>query len=258
MAEFWADIVSRPGILALVVMSFALWPVAVWAILRSDRFLRKGWWIVLSAVTFPVHVWTGELTVDIAIPIGAAYVLWFVRYGKAPTDEQRAQRAVKPAMRHIGAGKLRVVRLAYGAMAVASLGLMVWAPLVSHREYLSLFDTGPNWVTVGAVPMLMRALAYGWAPIVMTVALFAFLAVRPYWWGKLICGFLAFGGIVGGLSKPYFLRMVSPDIDPVPLATVEIAWGLVALTCAITHHIVDPHSGGSYPRAAEQNHPFRP
>ena len=247
MSDIWAFVAARPWIWLVLAIGLAIWIWAIRTIFTSDKFLRKWLWLLLTFVSFSISWPVGDgATFGIGLPLGAAYVLWFARWGRAPTDEERARRAAKTALpMSVSARKVLILRIAYGAFAIAILVQSVWAIAGPFGRMFELMGGAPP-------PGFMETFYVGAA--LMTsffLGLCGFLAWRPYWWGKLLCALAAVSWIGHAAISGFVLPDVfGPDFPAAIHAAVVGGAGLVALATGLAHQWADPRFGGTYLRVA--------
>lgn len=174
------------------IIGLAIWIPAITLVIRSSKFRRKWLWALLCLFSF-TYGWSPQpgMMVGVGLPIGAAYVLWFWRFGRAPAPEDiekdAARRAAQPAP-IASPLKLGLLRASYMVAAAATL-LTGWLAVSGQLGDLML---GLIKSETGGVPPDFQQFLYGlrFAQGGFTVALaglFVFLSFRPYWWGKLLC-----------------------------------------------------------------------
>gem|GEM_PF-1902204 len=233
---------AYPWLWTIALAGLAIWLAALVCIFRSRKFLRKWLWALLTLFSFSFSWSVGGGTFGVGIPLGAIYVLWFWKFGRAPTPEQRAkaeQRRLAPPP--TGSGRsILLLRIAYG-LAIASLVLVggLTASGKVMEALLALVGETPQdfmgWEMMVAMNVTAGVLALAMA------YLFVFLLRRPYWWGKLICLWVGLGwfgfGLVGLLLSGGHLTLLAVALG-----------GIVMLTAAILHQIADPRFSGSYLR----------
>ena len=139
--------------------------------------------------------------------------------------------------------KLLILRVAYGAAALAAMGVGIAAMMILGR--------------LTAVPLFKPILPAFSVLMVGTIAgfvgVFLFIAWRPYWWAKLLAAMAAMSWLMNAGVTFLMQAMVPADdgakafiqgfADARPVVLVS---GLVMLGVAITHQIVDPRLGGSW------------
>lgn len=245
MSDLGAALAAKPWILALAAASIAIWVLAVWTIFRSEKFVRKWLWVLLTLVTFTVR-WSldGQLTVAVGIPLGALYVLGFARWGRWPTAEEIAARAISPHAPIASRRAVVTLHLAYAAFAAAFAAMMLWLQLgpVMSAMLGAVGDTGSFGDTVR---MAMAAFS------ALMLAFLIFLAVRPYPWAKLVCAFAAVAWLGHGLMSLFIMPAVlGPAFPAVPHAAFTAGAGVVAAVCGVIHLRIDRRLAGPRLRAA--------
>lgn len=226
-----------------MLASLAVWIAAIWTVVKSPKFLRKGLWILLTLLSFSFSWGIGSgATIGVGVPVGALYVLWFWRFGRPPTTEQVARHAERRANGRAPTAptaKVLVLRGAYWAAAAACL-VMTGMFLFGGFEHILISDM--EFPSSELPPAFLQTVRYGDTLLLAAMGgLFAFLSFRPYWWGKLLLVWAGFAwtGFGAGLSA-------WKGIDT-PLALV-LAAGLTMLAAAIAHQAADPRFSGSYLR----------
>jgi hypothetical protein len=208
---------------------------------RSPKFLRKGLWVFLCLVSYAHSARVGPdigLTITVA-PIGALYVLWFWRFGPAPTAERVARhaerRAKRQALRDARASKTTAVRSLY--VCAAGVALLMGALTAFGALTQVLADFGAPKSQVGLAKMFALA---GFVPALVA---FVFLAFRPEWWGKLLC-------VWAGLSWIGF-SLVSATVTGFNATLMTIlAAGVAMFVIALAHQPLDTSFGGRAFRGA--------
>jgi len=235
----------RPWLWLLFAVSTAVWIGGIVAVFRSSKFLRKWLWLLLCLLSFSFSWSVGPgTTLSIGLPLGAAYVLWFARYGPAPTDEERARRAAKTAPpASVSPHRLLVLRVAYGAFAAAIVSLAAWMVFGPIQKIFALAGAGSEFMLAFNLMAGLMTAAF--------VGLAAFLAWRPYWWGKLLCALGALSWIGHGAMSVFLMPMVlGPEFPAALHGAVVGGCGLIALAAGVAHQWADPRFGGTYLRAA--------
>ena len=69
--------------------TLALWGVAAVTVLSSAKFRRKGWWLLLSIVSFGWKVSAGDTVIFVGLPLGAIYILFFAWLGSKPDNVEK-------------------------------------------------------------------------------------------------------------------------------------------------------------------------
>jgi hypothetical protein len=214
--------------------SFAVWVSAVVLIFRSAKFRRKWLWLLLSLFTFSFG-WSPELGLRLtaALPLGALWVIWFWRFGPAPVVTTVAPDSAPQGIRPSGG---RLVRSAY-ALALLPVLAVAWVAMSGALMEAFLASAG-----LQGSPDLRAFMAVAKSAAVVPLgALFvalAYLARRPYWWGKLLLGW-------AGLSWAGFGAAGLVLGLPIPLVVVVLASGLTMLGVLVVHQIVDPRMSGA-------------
>ncbi len=246
MQQIGDYLITNPWLWILFAVGFLCWICAVRLIFTSPKFLRKWLWFLFSLLNFS---WSWNISsttfVSIGIPLGAFYILWFWRFGRAPTQEELAKHPlpVKNAAGPKGTlAQRRTLFVAYILAAIASLIMGAWC-LTGAPEDLMVSILGDAAPTMPAefrnafdMMRIPQALMGG-----ALCGVFIFLSFRPYWWGKLLCvwagiSWLGFSGAMCLLSG-YDSRLL----------WILMA-GVIMLLAAILHQIADPRFGGTYPR----------
>jgi hypothetical protein len=242
MMDILEFITARPWLVALLLLGLATWIGSIVAIFKSPKFSRKWLWVILTLLTF-TYQWevSPGWRFGVGLPLGSLYVLWFWKFGRSPTPEQLERAAAHARPRTAAASKLNLVRSGYVAVALAVVCLLVWMLIGEPAMVLAAFGPSDDirLAMLWSLSCMMAAI----------IALFLFLAYRPYWWGKLICALAALSWIGHGAMAFALLPMLDvPDISPMAYAAVPIVSGIVALACGILHQRADPRFGGSYLR----------
>lgn len=227
---------AHPWIAVVFAIGLAAWIAALVAVVRSPKFLRKWAWLLCTLLTFNAAFPVADAQVSISIPVGAVYVLWFWRFGPTPSPDRVAQRAVQIQPPTQGAGaRLLVLRLAYAACALAAIVMTTTTgPVIDLMTTATGGASSPVRLDPTG-PML----AYG-----ALAAVFAFLAARPYWWGKALTLWAGTAWTGFALLGLFAFFGMNPALFPV------FGAGLTMLGAFAAHQIVDPRLGGSYLRAA--------
>ena len=236
---------ARPWIVVLVVAGFAVWIAALWIVVRSPKFLRKWLWVLLSLLTFTFRWGVGHgITLGVGIPLGALYILWFARFGANPTPEALAARAAKTKAPSLDAARLRALRIAYCSAAITVVAFMAWMALGPLALLMNRLGAPRSLRGLSGLSGAITALLFG--------GVFMFLAVRPYWWGKLFCWFAALAWIGHGLIAALLLNgpLSTVGVAPLTYAAGPVAAGLAMLAIGLFHQRIDPRFGGTYLQAA--------
>lgn len=239
---------NNPWIWGVGIISLAIWIAAITVVIRSSKFRRKWLWGLLSLCSFSYGLSPQPgVMVSVGLPIGAAYILWFWRFGPSASPEalekEATRRITRPApisSRH----KVNLLRAAYMAAAAATLlvgWLAVWG-------LLGDFMIGLMKSQVGGVPPEIRqffdAIRFGQAILMIGMAgLFGFLSIRPYWWGKLLCLWAGVSWSGFGLIGWAFGGELTPTLGGILCA----AFGMIAATVIL--QVVDPRFSGTYMRS---------
>jgi hypothetical protein len=241
----WNYLASHPWLWLLMAASLAIWVVAIWIVVKSPKFLRKGLWILLTLVSFTFS-WgiAPGATFGVGIPVGALYVLWFWRFGRPPTAEQLARHAERRASGRAptaASAKVLVLKGAYWAAAAACL-VMVGLTFFGGLEHIMVGDMG---IPASEMPPgFLSMIRYGDSLLLAALGgLFVFLSSRPYWWGKLLLVWAGFAWTGFGVGLTAWKGFDAP------LALVLVA-GLTMLAAAVAHQVTDPRFSGSYLRPA--------
>ncbi|MBS0297034.1 MAG: hypothetical protein JSR45_12040 [Proteobacteria bacterium] len=247
-SEFFAD---NPWIWAVLAVSFAVWVSSLILVVRSPKFRRKWQWALLTLLNFSFAWQIGEGTMmSLGLPMGALYVIGFWLWGPRPTAEALAaeaeRRAAQPARAEIyGGRRLLVVRVAY---LFATAAVLVLSALSASGALLNSFaalDGGPSLDTLLPKSFILL-LRYGGAAFTLALAaLWLWLAVRPQWWGKLLCVWAGLSWTMFGAVFCMIASLVAKPVDPAAL--VVLGCGLVMLTVAVVHQVVDPRLFGWSP-----------
>jgi hypothetical protein len=240
---FWLWPLAAVGLIGL-----AMWILAIRAIFRSPKFLRKWLWVVLTFLGFGFSWRVGpHATVGIGLPVGALYVLGFARWGMEPTAEEIARHATASAGAPADPRKvlmLRVAYLAFAAALVVQLGWALFGPLLpAMTGQMAAGGAGLRdfvfWLRIGTG-------VFGLACTAGVVL----LAFRPYPLAKLLCGLAGLAWIGHALMSLAIMPMILGSAFPVGLhAAVIGGCGIVAAACGVTHQLVDPRLSGPYLRA---------
>ncbi|THD63573.1 hypothetical protein [Phenylobacterium sp.] len=225
---------AHPWIWGFLAIAFAVWGGAVWTLLKSPKFLRKGLWFLLSCVSFRYGWGMADGTsFSIGFPVGALYILGFARFGPAPNPAavaaHHAAVAARRAYSQAPVPRVLALHIAYAAAAVTAVAAAAW------------FTFGPPDAVFGDLARatndfeLMRVLSF---PVMMVLALlFAFLAARPQPWGKILCAAVAVAWLGNGLGNAAFKGAGLPAMgSPAP----ALAGGAVMLCVAILQQVLDP------------------
>jgi len=233
---------SHPWFLVATAAGLGIWIGALRVVFKSPKFVRKWLWVLLSLFTFSIAQRTGDVSVSIGLPIGAVYVLWFWKFGRAPTPEQLERAAAAKRSRDEGAstadgGRVLVLRGAYLAAALAT-GAMGWFAASGRFESMmvSIMGAPASMASVLHTMSMMNVVLFGLASSVLV-----FLSFRPYWWGKLLCAW-------AGLSWSGFGLISSLIAAPNSGSTMVGVAGVVLLATSIIHQVADPRFGGPYLR----------
>ncbi|MGN6366464.1 hypothetical protein [Asticcacaulis taihuensis] len=246
MQQIGDFLAANPWIVILLAFGFICWIVAVRIIFTSPKFLRKWLWLLLTLLSFS---WSWNISpntfISIGIPVGAFYVLWFWRFGRSPTAEERAKHSLRV---RDGTGpkgtltQIRMLAIAYILASIASIVLGFWCVGGAVGDLmLSVFSrygqpAPPEFKTFYDMIRIPQALM-----MVGLCGLFIFLSFRPYWWGKLICAWaalswLGFSGVMCLLAG-YDGRLVW-----------ILSAGAMMVLAIILHQVADPRFSGSYLR----------
>ncbi len=139
--------------------------------------------------------------------------------------------------------KSTILRVAYGVAVLAALAVG-W--LFASGRVFAIFLAGGAPQAAGA---LIPVEVAGGAALMMLVGAFLFLAVRPWWWGKLLClwpalSWMMFGGIIIQFKRmavfpAAMLQNMTAEVYVIPLGA-----GATLLLVAIVHQLVDPRFRG--------------
>ena len=249
MHELTVFVAQNPWIWVVGLISLAVWIAAISVVIQSPKFRRKWLWGLLTLVSFS-YSWSvspGE-TFSLGLPFGAAYVLWFWKFGASPSPddlETDAARRSAADARPVSPFKLALVRGAYAISAAATAwfgwligtGAMVG---VIHRLISPEDADGP--------PVFHALAGAAWYPpaalMLAMAGLLAFLSVRPYWWGKILCVWAGLSWTLFSLSLAAFGGGLDPALTGVLVA------GLSLCATAVIHQVADPRFRGSYLRRA--------
>jgi hypothetical protein len=245
MDLFLAYLRDNPWIWAVLALGVAVWAVAVALIFRSEKFVRKWLWVLLTLANFSFGWSIGPgSTVSIGFPIGALYVLWFWRYGRPPTAETLANaRAKRNAPAPTGPiRKLIALRAAY-AVAVAAALTLGWYLTSGQMDGAFLAGAGSADELQQAIPGGLHTilLVFAGVPFIGLTGAFTLLAFRPYWWGKVLCAMC-------GISWTMFSLASAAMPGGAGIQILPLAAGAAVFAAAIVHQIVDPRFSGSYLR----------
>lgn len=238
---------NKPWIWAIGILGFATWTTAITLVIRSSKFLRKWLWGLLSLFSF-TYGWSPEpgVMVSVGLPLGAAYIIWFWRFGPSPSPEALEKEATRRSSRPppVGSPKqINRLRASYLLAAAATLlvaGLAMSGLIGGFMEGLMVAQTG---TTPAEMRQFFDAMRLAQGIMLLGLAgLFAFLAIRPYWWGKLLCLWagLSWGGF--GLVGWAFGGELVPTLGWILGAAFSM------ITAAVVLQLVDPRFGGSYLR----------
>jgi len=239
---------QNPWILVALLLGAAIWIASVWIVVRSRKFRRKWLWALLSLLSFS-YGWSpqpGEF-ISIGFPLGAAYIIWFWRFGKPPSPEQieRARERLAAAPQPIApAGRVRLLQASYIVAAIATL-VVGWLAVSGLLMNLMLNQMKADG---GSPPpefqSFFSSIRYAQGLLCVALAgLFAWLSTRPYWWGKLLCLWAALAWSGFGLIELLFAGF-----------SATLGWILAAaaamVLATIVLQIADPRFGGSYLRVS--------
>ncbi len=248
MQPLFSYLAANPWIWLVVIAGLAVWIGALLVIFKSGKFRRRWLWVLLSLVTFS-YGWqpVPGMTISVGAPIGALYILWFWRFGPAPSKADLArdtEARARNQMVRAPHGKVRALRLIYWAAAAAceAMAWLSWSGAIT-KLFLS-FGAG-----TGAPPDLADSAftqitdVGGGIFMAAFGGLFAFLSFRPYWWGKLLCAWAGLAWSMFGLMNAVMggWRMTGGLV---------LAAGLTMVFVGIAHQIIDPRFGGSHLRDA--------
>ena len=234
MTTIWNYLVDRPWLWVLLAVATAIWIAGIWTLVRSDKFLRKWLWAILVLVSFQWS-WSisDTMTIGVGLPLGSIYILWFARFGRAPTLGERAaheSRLTAAAQARPTGGRRRILQLTYGFATAAVLATGLW------------FAFGPPALTFGDLgqfaEMRMMVPAMGVFAVLYSL-LFMYLAVRPQWWGKLISGLTALAWLGNGLGRMAMSQI--PDAKGFNMGSpvAPILGGSVMLVVTLIHLVID-------------------
>jgi hypothetical protein len=247
MDLFWAYLRDNPWIWGVLALGVAVWAMAVALIFRSEKFVRKWLWVLLTLANFSFgwSIAPGS-TVSVGFPIGALYVIWFWRYGRPPTAEALAKaKAKRNAPAPIGpATTVLVLRAAY-CVAVAAVLTLGWY-LVSgqmDRAFLAGADSTDPLRQVGPGGSRTILLVFAGLPFIGLMGAFMLLAFRPYWWGKVLCAMCGVSWMMFSLASAAMPGGAGIQVLPLVAAAAVFA-------VAIVHQIIDPRFSGGYLRQA--------
>ena len=238
-------IANNPWFWVVGALGLAVWVGALVVIFRSPKFIRKWLWVLLTFVQFTFSWSASEnLTIGIGIPLGALYVLWFWRFGKAPTPEQIAQAEAKAAERRAAPyphAKSRMavefLRVAYLLAAVAA-GMVSWMAASGAMFRLIVIPGEPDaFPSEMMLPIQVADGVFG----VALAGLFVFLSFRPYPWGKVVCALCA-------VAWTGFVIPISPISGMSGGLALVLGSGLSMAAAAITVQVIDRRFGGPYLR----------
>lgn len=247
MDLLWAYLRDNPWIWAVLVLGVAVWVTAVALVFRSEKFVRKWLWVLLTLASFSIHwVIAPGFTVSLGFPVGSLYVIWFWRYGRPPTAEALAiAKAKRNQPAPTGpAKKLIVLRAAY-CLAMAATLALGWYLVSGQMERAFLVEAGSADQVQRAFPGGIRliVLVFAGVPLVGLLGAFMLLAFRPYWWGKVLCAMC-------GLSWTGFSLVSGVMPGGAGVQVLPLAAAVTVLAVAVAHQIVDPRFSGSYLRQA--------
>lgn len=232
-------------LIAIGLIGLGIWVWAIVTVVRSPKFLRKFLWILLTLLTFSFS-WSeaGGRTLGVGLPVGALYVLGFARWGKSPTDAERAARALLSQVPAATRQSVRTLHIAYGCLAAAFAATTAWTAF-GPVSPMMIQASGADAVFGHAFRLSMAVFG------AVFLSLLVFLAVRPYPLAKLLCAFCALAWIGHGLISLLVMPMAFGPGFPTALhAGIVGGAGLVAAACGIVHHRLDRRLTGSYLRAA--------
>jgi hypothetical protein len=250
--QLFAD---NPWIWAVLAGGLIVWIAALTLVVRSPKFRRKWLWAVLTLLSFSFFSWEiapGE-SFGLSLPIGAAYVIGFWLWGPRPTAEALAldverREAQLPRAQIYEGRKLLIVRVAYVVAALAA-GVVGWLVASGSliRAMASLSD-GASRDPYMPQSFVTLAQVAGGLGVIVIVALFLWMAIKPRWWGKLLCvwaglGWMMFGAVSGAMTT----LVASPAKLDVSILAV-LGCGVVMLAVAVVHQTVDSRLFGWSPR----------
>lgn len=248
MRQFIELLERNPWIWIVGIIGLVIWVTAITLVIRSSKFRRKWLWALLTLFSF-TYGWSPQpgVMVSVGLPIGAAYILWFWRFGRSPSPEDierdAARRSARPAP-IASPPKVGLLRSSYMVATAATL-LVGWLGVSGLLGDLML-DLMKS--EAGGVPPDFRqffdGIRFAQGGLMVALAgLFVFLSFRPYWWGKLLCLWAALSWGMFGLILSAFGGGFKPTLDWVLVA----AFGMFAATVVL--QVVDPRFGGSYLRS---------
>lgn len=240
----------NPWIWIVGIIDLAIWVTSITLVFRSAKFRRKWLWALLSLLSFS-YGWSPQpgVMVSVGLPIGAAYILWFWRFGRSPSAEElagdAARRSARPAP-IASPTKVGLLRASYMVATAATL-LVGW---LAVSGLLGDLMFGMMRSTAGGVPpdfrQFLDGIRFAQGGLMVALAgLFVFLAFRPYWWGELLCLWATLAWGMFGLV----LLAFSGGFRPTLVWVLVAALGMVAATVIL--QVVDPRFGGSYLRTPD-------
>ncbi len=241
--DMWDILSAHPWIPAVMAVSFAIWIASIVVIVRSPKFLRKVLWVLLTLFQFSFSWGGGHWTISVAIPLGALYVLWFWKFGAAPTAEQLAARAARQQPVTGARWRVRSLRVAY-LLAVGATALMAFliisGAVMKQMNAMMGEDIAPD----PTLQQFETTFSYVGGGVLLALAgLFVFLAFRPFWWGKLLCLFAGLAWLMNGLMMTAF------GSGGATSSLIATSGGLMIIA-ALLHQIADPRFSGTWMRSA--------
>ena len=247
MAKLFSDLIgflnAHPILWGYMVLGFATWIASIVVVLTSRMFLRKGLWLLLTLLsfTFSWGIGPGE-TLSLGIPLGSLIILGRRLFGRGPTAEERedweARRRLALAGSPAYAWRVWLLRTSYSLAVVATV---VVGGLAASG---AVFDAmGPEVrQQLGGALLAMQAMQALF--VLLFAGLFAYLAARPWWWGKLLLAWAALAWTMFGLIGQFMLHG--------PVVTTVLVCGLLMLVAVVATQIADPRFSGPYLRTASE------
>jgi hypothetical protein len=226
---------------------FAVWLAALWLVIRSPKFLRKWLWGLLcfASFSFSWSVGPGAMF-SLGIPFGALYVLWFWRFGPIPTPEELAKAAERLANRPgpvADSWRVTTLRVAYAIAAIVSAALgTFFATGGGAKLMIAMMPSGEGARMFDSSTMAAMSIGQG-LMMAALVGVLVLLAIKPYWWGKLLCAW-------AGLAWSGFGLIMTVFAGYDPRSTLILVAGVTMMVVAVVHQFVDPRFSGSYLRAS--------
>lgn len=240
--SIWDILTAHPWLPALMAAALGVWITAIIVIVRSPNFLRKGLWVLLTLLQVKFSWGVDGWTFGVGVPIGALYVLWFWKFGAAPTPEQIAANEARRQPVTGPPWRIWMLRIAY-VMAFGGAGLMGFLIASGAVMNQMVALAGEDAVARADVEGFRTVLTYGGSAVLVAFgALIAFLAFRPFWWGKLLCLFAGLAWLMNGLVMAAF------GLEGTTSSLI-LTCGAAMLGAALLHQIADPRFSGGWMRS---------